>query len=304
MPDSRILLITLSNIGDAVMTTPVLQALHDKFPGTKIDIVADRRSSEIFLNCPYRGEIFHKEKRKFLRGSVVLVNSLRNRKYELIVDLRTDGLVYLLRAKKRLGKWQGKSYGPHAVEQYMGIIRSLHGDREIPDCCLWPGAAEKNYAREVLGQYYGKKILGLGPGANWSGKIWPLHNYPVLMDAVKDDFNAVVLLGDERDRQLSRELGAGSLPAVINLCGRTSLLQATAILKQTRVFIGNDSGLGHLASAVKVPTITIFGPGQPQRYRPWGAQASWLVGRDQDISNVRVADVMRCMEARLTGGRS
>ena len=64
---NKILFISLSNIGDAVMTTPVLQALHELYPGAVIDIVGDQRSSVIFKHCPYRGKIFHKQKNSFLR---------------------------------------------------------------------------------------------------------------------------------------------------------------------------------------------------------------------------------------------
>jgi len=65
---NKILFISLSNIGDAVMTTPVLQALHELYPEAVIDIVGDQRSSEIFKYCPFLGEIFHKHKSSFLRG--------------------------------------------------------------------------------------------------------------------------------------------------------------------------------------------------------------------------------------------
>lgn len=300
MSDNRVLLITLSNIGDAVMTTPVLQSLHNHYPDAIIDIVGDQRSSEIFLNCPYRGELFNKDKRKLLRGGPELIWNLRKRKYDLVVDLRTDGLVYLLRTKKRLDKRQRKPYGVHAVEQHMGIIRSIHGNEIIPDCCIWPGEKNERYAKEKLGEYSQKNILGLGPGANWPGKIWPEKKYLALIDAVKNDFNVVVLLGDKRDRHLTDIISENASLPVINLCGETGLLQAAAIQKQMRVFIGNDSGLGHLASAVNIPTLTIFGEGQPERYHPWGHKASWLVGANRNINDVAVADVVACLKDIVT----
>lgn len=287
----RILLISLSNIGDAIMTTPVLQALHEKFPDAIIDIVADRRSSDIFVNCPYRGEIVHKEKQSFLRGGPALIRKLRTWKYDLVVDLRTDGLAWLLRADKRLGRWQGKPYGPHAVEQHMGIIYKLHGNNKIPYCRVWIGEADEEFTREILCKHYGKKLLGLGPGANWPGKIWPYQNYLGLIDQLKDRFDAVVLMGDKKDHELSGIIASQSLLPCIDLCGKTSLLQAAAFLKQVSVFAGNDSGLGHLASGVNTPSITIFGIGQPERYRPWGNKARWLVGEGRIIENVTVDDV-------------
>ena len=298
---NQILLISLSNIGDAVMTTPVLQALHTRFPGTEIDIVGDQRSSDIFVNCPYRGEIIHKEKRLFLRGGPALIKRLRLQKYDLIVDLRTDGLAWLLRARKRLTRWQCMPYGPHAVEQHMGVIYQLHGDAQIPDCCVWTGTAEEDFAAEALGKNWGKKILSLGPGANWPGKIWPYRNYLDLIESLKDRFDAVVLLGDRKDQEISAVIAETSVLPCMDFCGKTSLLQAAGILKQTALFVGNDSGLGHLASGVHIPTITVFGIGSPERYRPWGNKAIWLTGENQKIENITVNHVAECVENYFDG---
>lgn len=289
-------MISLSNIGDAVMTTPVLQSLHNHFPGTFIDIVGDQRSSEIFMHCPYRGEIFHKNKKKLLRGGPALVWNLRKREYDLVVDLRTDGLIWLVRAKKRLGKRRAEPYGPHAVQQHMGVIRHIHGEDIIPDCFIWPGEENENYARNKLCEYSGRKILALGPGANWPGKIWPENNYLALIEALKKDFDVVVLLGDKRDRTLTGIIKQHSSLPVIDLCGETTLLQAAATLKHVTVFIGNDSGLGHLASGVDTHTLTIFGPGNPERYRPWGTKSQIVAGEPDNIASVSVDNVISKLE--------
>jgi heptosyltransferase III len=299
MSAGRILFITLSNIGDAIMTTPVLQALHDCFPEAAIDIIADERSSELFLYCPYRGRILHKEKSKQLRGVIALWKELFGTRYDLIVDLRTDGLAYLLRAGKRLTKWQRKAYGSHAVELHMGIIHALHGTKAIPTCWIWPGEENMVFARKVLADYSGKRLIGLGPGANWPGKIWPGRNYLSLIEKLRSEYDAVVLLGDADDRSLSAPIAQRSVLPCIDLCGQTALLQAAAVLKHLAVFVGNDSGLGHMASAVGTPSVTIFGPGQPARYRPWGDKALWFVGADQKIENVTVQDVTGIMGRHL-----
>ncbi len=73
---NKILFISLSNIGDAIMTTPVLMALHECYPEAVVDIVGDKRSSEIFKHCPFRGEIFNKQKNMFLRGVPALLKTL------------------------------------------------------------------------------------------------------------------------------------------------------------------------------------------------------------------------------------
>ena len=292
MEQGRALLISLSNIGDAIMTTPVLQALHDLYPDLRIDIVADRRSSEIFLHCPYRGRVFLKNKQGLLRGTARLLFELRRTRYSLVVDLRTELLAWLLRADKRFGKWQGRPYGVHAVERHMGVIHALHGERPIPSCRVWPGEDDAQFARQALQGHIGKKLVGMGPGANWPGKIWSQENFLRLIEHLQERFDAVVLLGDEKDRAIAGQLTEHASMPCIDLCGRTTLLQASAVLREMSLFVGNDSGLGHMASGVNTPTITIFGPGNPARYRPWGPAALCATGSPADINTVTVENVL------------
>ena len=201
MSQYRILFMSLSNIGDAIMTTPVLQALHAMYPDASIDIVADKRSSEVFFHCPYRGRLLHKDKHGFLRGLPALIIKLRSENYDLVVDPRTDFTAYLLRAEKRLTRRHRKPYGAHSVERHMGVIRSLHSINPIPPCVVWTGESDRDFANQVLKEYQGNKLLGIGPGANSLPKIWPHNNYLGLIASLRQEFAAVVLLGNENDRQ-------------------------------------------------------------------------------------------------------
>ena len=98
----KILLITLSNIGDAVMTTPVLEALHRRYPQAVIDIVTRCTRQSAVHALPVPRHVLNKDKQAGWRGTATLVRQLRNTHYDLVVDLRTDGLTLLLRARARL----------------------------------------------------------------------------------------------------------------------------------------------------------------------------------------------------------
>lgn len=283
----RILFITLSNIGDAVLTTPALEALHQGFPEASIDLVADPRSSLVFAHCPYRGSIFHKSKKAGWRGLMNLIYQLRRTRYDLIADLRTDGLAYLLRARKRLTKRGAKPAGSHAVEHHWAVVAPLLPPAApIPPCRIWLQAEQVQFAKDQLSQLPGNRWLALGPGANWAPKIWPALAFVELVNAVKNHFDGVILVGGTSDKERSQLIAANlSLPS-LNLCDTTDLLQAAAALQQASVFVGNDSGLGHLASAVETPAFTVFGPGQPERYHPWGKHSYWQVAPDNKLENL------------------
>jgi ADP-heptose:LPS heptosyltransferase len=288
----RILLITLSNIGDAVLTTPVLLALHTRYPRAVVDIVTDARASELFTHCPWRGDIILKHKQLGWRGTLMLVKQLRARRYDLVVDLRTDGLTLLLRARRRLTRRRGKLAGRHAVERHFGVIREREQLDALPPVHVWLSAAEHTWAQQQLAGLPGQRWLALGPGARWAGKCWPADRFTVLAMQLQTHFDAIILLGSTADRNRCARIAADLTLPCINLAGKTDLLQAAAVLQQARLFVGNDSGLGHLAAAAGTPTVTVFGPGDPQRYHPWHPQARWVQSTTGRVADVAVDAVM------------
>ncbi|MDE0286323.1 MAG: glycosyltransferase family 9 protein [Gammaproteobacteria bacterium] len=296
---NNFLFITLSNIGDVLLTTPVLQFLHGYDTDARIDIIGDKRSSMLFRHCPYRGQVYHKHKRRFLRGVPSLWFELRRNRYDLVVDLRTDILARLVRADKRLGKTAGDEQC-HAVEQHFAAISPIAGGQEIPPVTLWLGQVDRDYAARVCRQLPGNRWLCIGPGANWEKKIWPAEKYALTADELRGRFDALVLLGNDSDnRQAELVAGRVRLPCV-NLCGRTTLLQAGAVMERMTLFLGNDSGLGHVAAAVGAPSFTLFGPGNPERYHPWGPRAAWLAAPDGNIENIPVNIVVEKVREHLT----
>ena len=288
----QILLISLSCVGDAVMTTPVLQALHQAYPIARIDIVADERSDIIFQDCPYRGEILYKHKHRFLRGAPALIKQLWGKRYDIIVDLRTDGLAYLLRGEKRFTKVKAQSYGLHAIESLMGIIRTIHGNQPLPATHIWLKEDSVNFARDIIRELSGKNVLAISPGCGGKRqrKFWPTNSYAQLANALADVFDGVLLLGGPDDKKLSQDICKDLKLPYVDMCSKTSLLQAAALLQQAKMFVGSDSGLGHVAGAVDTATLTFFSTDAPERCLPWGPSASWLLGKGRDARNISVAD--------------
>ncbi len=287
----RILLITLSNIGDAVMTTPVMEALHHQYPQAVMDIVTDARASALFEHCPYRGEIIHKH--KGWRGTVALVKRLRATRYDLIVDLRTDGLTLLLRGHRKLSRRGASARGLHAVERHFAVIRQTVHSAKIPPQHIWLTESERTFARCQLAGLPGQRWLALGPGARWAQKCWAPNNYNSLANRMAEHFDAVILLGSDADQPACLKISENLQLPHLNLAGKTDLLQAAAILEQAQVFVGSDSGLGHLAAAGGIPTITVFGPGDPERYHPWSTRAQWVQSKNGSIDGVTVSQVFK-----------
>ncbi|BBP03672.1 hypothetical protein TPL01_23200 [Sulfuriferula plumbiphila] len=301
MPDPRhILFVTLSNIGDAVMTTPVLAALRARYPQARFDIVADARSAALFEHFDALDEIILKHKNVRWRDQLVFVARLRRKRYDLIVDLRTDGLGWLLRAKRRLHKVKHHPPERHSVVRHFMAIAPLLGHIRPPPAELWIAPAIHARVAAWLQVLPGKRWLALGPGANWEGKIWPARHFAALAQHCAGQFDAVIFLGSAADTaRVADIVRTLSLPC-LDLTGKSGLLEAAAVLQRATVFVGNDSGLGHLAGAVGTPTLTVFGPGEPLRYHPWGARARWLTAPGNDLARLEVARVAEQLDDLLS----
>jgi len=297
----RLLFITLSNIGDLVMTTPLLEALHLSYPEHLIDIVGDRRSSDLLQPCPYRGRLIHKEKNAGLAGTWELVRSLRMYPYDVAVDLRTAFLTLLIRCGQRGFKRRGTSAGAHAVQHHFTALGAILGPHiEIPSPRLWLDPAASAEASLLLSELPRERRLVVAPGANWPGKIWPIDRYAALIDRLDSDFDSVIVVGSSEDHELGQRLMQSAALPMVNLTGRTSLLEVAACMAGASAFVGNDSGLGHMAAALNIPTLTVFGPGgRPHRYRPWGSRATIVIAPEEDLAKLKSAEVASALRSHL-----
>ena len=279
--EKTLLFITLSNIGDSIMTTPVLEYIHKKNPDFRVDIVCDQKSRQVFEHCSYLNNIFIKDKKSGLLGILRLIFQLRKKKYKIAIDLRTDFILYLIRAEKKFYKVNDSNI--HSVKKHFLSICNNYD--ELGNPTIWiPKEIEKTIQKKYFLQQ--KKILILGVGANSKHKIWPIENFVILSKLIKDKFNLIYLVGDSRDRNLANYFCKFSEIKSVNLCGRLSLIESAAVIKFADFFIGNDSGLGHIASAVETPSYTIFGKESPERYHPWSERAYWFKDINGEIKSI------------------
>ena len=279
--EKRILFITLSNIGDVILTIPTLLRLSKRYKNATFDIVGDVRSKILFKYCPFINKFFIKDKTKGFMGTISLLRDIRKTNYDIAVDLRSDGLLYLILADKKFYKINNKDI--HSIEKHYLSIKEQ--DKKIPEPTIWLSNEEKKRARQLLPKSC-KKILAFGLGANSSHKIWPTKFYAELGNMLKQHFDLIVLIGDAKDNEFFSTFTQNYNGPLLNLSGKLDLLTTSAVLEKVQLFIGNDSGLGHIASAVNINTFTIFGPGEPHRYRPWGDKSFWFQNKEKIIQNV------------------
>ena len=276
------------------MTTPIFEALNKSFPGIKIDAVGDKRSSILLKPFPYVDKIFNKNKKANFKEKFGFINLLRQTEYDLILDLRTPFLPFLLRGNKKITNCTKKDKNQHSVYHHFSIINKIVPDwKTPPPCKLYLSKAAEKALELNQGLSLDEEFYVVAPGANWSEKIWPGVKYGLLIrTCLKQKLtNQVVLLGSNTDAEIDLDLGT-SASNILDMRGKTKLLEAVSIMNRAKLFIGNDSGLGHMAASVGCKTLTLFGPGNSQRYRPWHSEGTVLLAPNSKLKHLSVYDVL------------
>jgi len=279
-----ILFITATRIGDAVLSSGLIKMLADEIPNARFTIVAGPLAAPLFAHVPGLDRVIVMEKGKGKGHWFKLWNQVRHKKWSLIVDLRGSGTALFLRRDKR-AIWK-KSLGEpvHKVIDAARVLK-LEGAPPAPHLYITPEV--QALADQMLAVKPGEivgPLLAMGPASNWVGKIWPIERFAQTSQQLLSPDGPLaggrlLILGGPDDSRMVEELRMASARGrCIDLTGKVDLLTAYACLKRADLFIGNDSGLMHIAAAAGTPTIGLFGPSDERRYAPWGEHARAVRG--------------------------
>lgn len=276
----NILFITANRLGDAVLSTGALSALIDRYPAARVTIACGPLPRSLFSAIPQVARIVVMVKRPHHGHWRDLWLQTIGTRWDLVVDLRNTLISRMVRSRSRK-IFRGPKPRQHMVEAFSQLI-----DADPRDAAprLWLDRASQEEVAAILQPQV--KLLALAPGAHGIGKRWPAERYAALALSLTAPGGMiaggmVAVLGSAGERVQADPVIA-ALPAdrVIDLVGRTEPLQAAAWLARADLYVGNDSGLTHLAAAAGAPTLALFGPGIPTRYRPWGRAAHYLIAAD------------------------
>jgi ADP-heptose:LPS heptosyltransferase len=265
----NILFVTATRIGDAVLSTGLLSVLIGRHPDARITIAAGPLAAPLFADAPCVERVIVVEKQTASLHWVKLYAAVAGRRWDLVVDLRGSAIAWLLWAGER--KVAAKEDAETHRVRHLG---ALFGLDPPPDPTLWLGAETRAAAARLVPP--GPPVLAIGPAANWRGKQWRGECFADLAQRLTapggafDGGRVAVLAAAHERRQAEKLLAALPLGQVIDLVGKTDVLTAAAVVKSAGMFIGNDTGLMHIAAAVGTPTLGLFGPSPAARYAPWG----------------------------------
>jgi heptosyltransferase-3 len=272
----RILFIGHTRIGDAVLSTGILQALADERDGARVTVACGVAAATLFAPAPFVERVIPIVKRRYAGHWFAVWRQVVGTHWDLVVDLRHSAIPWLVRARQRLIRHGRDGADEHRV---VGLARVLGRRDDPPSPHLWSTADQRAAAARLIGE--GGPVLAVGPTANWRGKIWPAERFAALADTLTGPEAdgplrgaRVAVFGGPGEHELARPvLDAIPDERRIDLVGAADLPTIHACLARCALFVGNDSGLMHIAAASGIPTVGLFGPSRPEHYGPWGNRA-------------------------------
>jgi heptosyltransferase-3 len=317
---TRILFITATRIGDAVLFSGPLDHLIRAHPGARITVACGPLAAPLFRAAPQVSDVIVMTKQRAGGHWLDLWRRTVTRRWDLVVDLRGSVTSWFLWAGQRqVNRRQLGHVHRHRVVEAADVI----GVDPAPAPQVWLDDDAKARADAVLPA--GRSVLALSPAASAPFKEWSTSRFAEAAAALTAagaplQGAVIALFGGPGDEAVTDEV-ARALPGagLLDLTGKLDLVEAAACLARARLFIGNDSGLMHLAAAAGTPTLGLFGPTDERIYGPWGDKADSVRaggpadeserGRlrfveDSQMGDLSVEAVVEAAEAllRRTGG--
>lgn len=305
----KFLLINPFGVGDVLFTSPVVKAIKEVYPQSFIGYWCNQRTAELFKCSPFidkvydfsRGDlkkIFARSKLEGIKRALRLWLALRRERYDVCLDFSLDhryGLVSkLCGINTRIGfdyKHRGRflthkigieGYSArHIVDYYLELLKFISINPVKKDLNLFICGDARNKINELfskLGISDSDLIISIAPGAgaSWGKdaalKHWPAQCFAEVANRLARDFRAkVLLLGDPSERPIAEAILKQTHNKIIDLVGKSGLQDLAAILEKSCLLITNDGGPMHLAVALGIKTVTIFGPVDDKVYGPYPA---------------------------------
>jgi ADP-heptose:LPS heptosyltransferase len=281
----KILFISHNRLGDAVLSTGLLAHLGRQYPGAEITVACGPTPAPLLALAPNVVELIALEKAPLAGHWRKLWRQTAPRRWDLVVDLRASLMAWLLWARQRR-VLMGNSDEHHRVDHAAQVLDL----QPSPAPELWRRPSHDAAAAAHLPR--GGPVLALGPTANWGGKQWPIERFTDLARRMTGSNGPlagarVAVFGAGNERAAAQAL-LDDLPRdqIVDLIGRIELPVVLACLARCDLYVGNDSGLMHMAAAAPIPTLGLFGPSREELYGPWGDRAA-AVRTDRSFADIR-----------------
>lgn len=261
----EILVVGYSRIGDTILATSLINHLLQKHSEAEFTIVTSTISKDIYQDMPRLKKLIVIDKKKYGGHWYRIWDIVKDKKWELVVDLRSSYLSYFLETKER--KIFKGNEQEHKIKQFAKLLKCKNDIKPT----IW--ADQNKYINILKAKKISENYICVAPISNWQGKDWPMDKYYQLFDDPFFENYEIVILGASNkasDNTKIKNLKESLSIKVNNLMNNANMIETYFILKSSILFLGSDSSNMHLSSAAGIPTIGLFGPTNDKVYGPTG----------------------------------
>lgn len=326
-PRPKILIVQPSRMGDIIFALPAVNALKKQYPHAHISWIVDERCAGIIKGNSLIDDLIIFDRTKISLSYIIkFYRLLRKNCYDLSIDFhglfKSAFVVKLAGAKFKLASsstngmrefsWlfskeiKPKSVNTHCIERHLAVAQYLGAPSQKPEYGLKVTAEEIENVKKILEHNnvdLNKKIVAVHPGGGWISRRWQTEKFAKLIDLIRQHFDVNVILiggkeGGASEKGLNEEITSLSKTKdIVDLTGRLSLRELMAFLKLCSVFVANEAGPMHIATALNVNAVAILGPTDAKRTGPFGGETTVIQKKVkcQPCRNRKCTDVS-CMK--------
>jgi len=277
----KILVIRFSSLGDVLLTTPIVRSIRKNYPSAEIHFLTKKEFAPILENNPNINQIIKYDNKN--DRFIDIIKLIANNQYDLIIDLQSKLNSFLIKLfagnskhvtynKRHFYRWRlthkslSKNLAPikSTVSLYSTVLDKLgiKLDAEKLDIFL-PKNQDEIYSTFRIP--HSEFRISISPGASHFTKQYPADYYSYLINMITDKLNAqIILLGSKNEKKLTAQIANGCKKKILDLAGETDIMDMAVIIKNSELFISGDCGPMHIAAALNIPQIAIFGPTHPK----------------------------------------
>lgn len=285
---NKILFITLSNIGDCILTLPVLDTLRERSPKAKVTVMVGPRAKEIFEANPYIDKLIIYDKYMPLRQKVKLFFILKKEHFDLVVDLRNTLYGALLPVRFRTSPFlRIPSNIQHMKERnlyrlYRALKMRPSNAYTTTNKSLFISQQDKDYIKHLLeinNINSQDKIVIISAVARGAARRWGKENFVRISGGLSRDYK-VILTGTESDKAVTQYIRNNCTGNIFDFAGLTNIKQLAYLMQRSSLLVVCDTGVLHLASYLDVPVLALFGASDDKKYGPWPKNKTAVASRE------------------------